>query len=102
MTEVNLCLIDCLTGATAAKHLLQGLSSDTRPVAPLQGSPAYKALQQSLCEEAHRRLQAAEQLQDVRRQLDSSDKQAKCWEHAAESGAAKIADLQDNVAREQR
>ncbi|DBA93908.1 TPA: hypothetical protein ACH3X3_013946 [Trebouxia sp. C0006] len=67
-----------------------------------KGSPAYKALQQSLCEEAHRRLQAVEQLQEVRQQLDSSDKQAKCWEHAAESGAAKIAELQDDVAREQR
>ncbi|DBA90432.1 TPA: hypothetical protein ACH3X1_003703 [Trebouxia sp. C0004] len=67
-----------------------------------KGSPAYKALQQTLCEEAHRRLQAVEQLQDVRRQLDSSEKQAKCWEHAAESGAAKIAELQDDVAREQR
>ena len=71
-------------------------------VTPVQGSPAYKALQQSLCEEAHRRLQAVEQLQDVRRQLDSSDKQAKCWEHAAESGAAKIAELQDDIATEQR
>lgn len=67
-----------------------------------QGSPAYKALQQSMCEEAHRRLQAVEQLQDVRRQLDSTDKQAKCWERAAESAAAKIAQLQDEIAREQR
>ena len=87
------------TDARAAQHWLHRSSSDTRPVAPLQGSPAYKALQQSLCEEAHRRL---EQLQEVRQQLDSSDKQAKCWEHAAESGAAKIAELQDDVAREQR
>lgn len=68
----------------------------------LQGSPAYKALQQSLCEEAHRRLQAAEQLQEVRQQLDSSDKQARCWERAAESGAAKIAQLQDDLAKERR
>ena len=90
------------TDARAAQHWLHRSSSDTRPVAPLQGSPAYKALQHSLCEEAHRRLQAVEQLQEVRQQLDSSDKQAKCWEHAAESGAAKIAELQDDVAREQR
>ena len=55
-----------------------------------------------MCEEAHRRLQAVEQLQDVRRQLDSTDKQAKCWERAAESAAAKIAQLQDEIAREQR
>ena len=68
----------------------------------MQGSPAYKALQQSLCEEAHRRMQAVEQLQEVRRQLEGSDRQAKCWERAAESGAAKIAELQDNFAREQR
>jgi len=95
-------LVNPKTDVRAAQHWLQGSSSDTKPVAPLQGSPAYKALQQSLCEEAHRRLQAVEQLQDVRRQLDSSDKQAKCWEHAAESGAAKIAELQDDVAKEQR
>ena len=68
----------------------------------MQGSPAYKAVQQSLCEEAHRRLQAVEQLQEVRHQLECSDKQVKCWERAAESGAAKIAELQDNFAREQR
>lgn len=68
----------------------------------MQGSPAYKALQQSLCEEVHRRLQAVEQLQDLRQQLHSSDKQARCWERAAESGAAKIAQLQDDLAKEHR
>lgn len=47
-------------------------------------------------------MQAVEQLQEVRRQLEGADKQAKCWERAAESGAAKIAELQDNFAREQR
>lgn len=68
----------------------------------MQGSSAYKALQQSLCEEAHRHLQAEEQLEEVRRQLGSSDKQARCWERAAESGAAKIAQLQDDLAKEHR
>ena len=68
----------------------------------MQGAPAYKALQQSYCEEAHRHLQAVEQLEDVRQQLDSSDKQARCWERAAESGAAKIAQLQDDLAQEHR
>lgn len=47
-------------------------------------------------------MQAVEQLQEVRRQLEGSDRQAKCWERAAESGAAKIAELQDSFAREQR
>ena len=69
---------------------------------PLQGSAAYKALQRSLCEEAHRRLQAVEQLEVVRQQLGSSTKQARLWEQAAESGAAKIAELQDDVATERR
>ncbi|KAL0049732.1 hypothetical protein WJX82_008757 [Trebouxia sp. C0006] len=86
----------CSRAALALDALAASLEAEQK------GSPAYKALQQSLCEEAHRRLQAVEQLQEVRQQLDSSDKQAKCWEHAAESGAAKIAELQDDVAREQR
>lgn len=32
--------------------------------------------------------------------MDSSDHQARCWERAAESGAAKIAQLQDDLAKE--
>ena len=68
----------------------------------MQGSSAYKALQQSLCEEAHRRFQALEQLQDVKRQLDKRTAQVQSWEQATQSGAARIAQLQDELARERR
>ena len=78
------------------------ITSSRQTAVTLQGSPAYKALQQSLCEEAHRRLQAVDQLEEVRQQLGSSNKQAGCWERAAESGAAKIAQLQDGLAKERR
>lgn len=68
----------------------------------LQGSPAYQGLQQSLYEECQRRLQRDGQIDNLKRQMGSIKKQAACWEKAAESGAAKIAQLQDDVDKERR
>ena len=68
----------------------------------LQGSSGYQALQQSLYEECQRRLQRDAQLEDLKQQLASTKKQASCWEKAAESGAAKIAQLQDDISKERR
>lgn len=68
----------------------------------MQGTSAYHALQRSLYEECQRRLQRDAKLEDVKKQLASSRKQASCWERAAESGAAKIAELQDDIDKERR
>ena len=41
-------------------------------------------------------------MQDLKKQVSSIKKEAACWEKAAESGAAKIAQLQDDVDKERR
>ena len=68
----------------------------------MQGSSAYQALQQSLYEECQRRLQRDAKVEDLRKQVASAQKQASCWEKAAESGAARIAQLQDDIDKEKR
>lgn len=99
----SFCIFRCCTGDHAsAAYCCLDAHKHTACIPGMQGSSAYQALQQSLYEECQRRLQRDAQLEDLRKQLTSFQKQASCWERAAESGAAKIAHLQDDIDKEKR